>query len=193
MDKIYSASRYLRNKLLGSSPHGIHSPFVFELLNKVIRDETPYYFYENVESLRSRLLLNEQILEVLDWGTGGTENNKRELKVSFIAKHFLQSKRNAQLLSRLVSHFKPKTILELGTSLGITSLYLALPSQQSQLITLEGCPATARLARENFQFMGVRNIELLIGEFDTNLSGALNKFNTLDFVYFDGNHRKMLH
>ena len=190
MDKLHAVSRYLRHKLLGASPHGVHSPFVFELFNKVILDETPYYFYDDVESLRSKLLLDDRIINVKDFGTGGKTDQNRKLKISTIAKNFLQSKKNAQLISRLVTHFKPKCILELGTSLGITSLYLALPDKTCKLITLEGCPQTAEIARENFNLFRAENIELICAEFDQSLERALTMTSNIDFIYFDGNHSK---
>ncbi len=190
MDMLHSVSRYLRHRLLGLSTHGIHSPFVFDLLNKVILDETPYYFYEDIESLRSKLLLNNSIIAVTDFGTGGNAHSTRRLKVSGIAKNFLQRKKNAQLISRLVTHFKPSCILELGTSLGITTAYMALPNKHTQVITVEGCPETAKIAQHNFNLLGIKNIELIGGEFDQSLPLALGKISNLGFVYFDGNHKK---
>jgi predicted O-methyltransferase YrrM len=89
-----------------------------------------------------------------------------------------------------VNRFSPEHTLELGTSLGITTLYLSLPKQQNQIITLEGCPETAALALANFRRLKRTNIELLSGEFSDTLPLALKKLPRLDLVYFDGNHRK---
>lgn len=190
MDKLHAASRYLRHRLLGVSPHGVHSPFVFDLFNKVILDETPYYFYEDIETLRSKLLLSNRVINVTDFGTGARSSSERKLKLSYIAKNFLQSKRNAQLISRLATHLKAQNILELGSSLGITSLYLALPDKKSRLITLEGCPETAKIAEKNFKQLGAGNIELINHEFDISLPEALKRFAKIDLIYFDGNHKK---
>ncbi len=190
MDKIYAVSSFLRHKLLGSTSHGVHSPFVYDLLNKVILDETPYYFYEDIESLRSKLLLDERVIEVRDFGTGGQGNSNRKLKISHISKNFLQSKRNAQLISRLVTFFRPVNILEIGSSLGITSLYMAMPNRKCEVITLEGCPQTAAVAKENFIHLGIENINLITGEFDITLPEILKKSDKFDLVYFDGNHTR---
>lgn len=118
---------------MGGTAHDVHSPFVFDLLNDVIRDETPFYIYDKIEALRARLLLDESILSVTDLGTGGERNQKRSLKVKYIAGTFLKSARCSQLLFRLVNHFHPKNILELGTSLGITTLYLASPYRKTRV------------------------------------------------------------
>ncbi len=190
MDRFHHVCRYLRHKLLGKGSHAIHSPFVFELFNKVIRDETPYYYYEIIESIRSGVLLDQRSIDVRDYGTGGLRSQQRHLKISYIAKNFVQAARNAQLLSRLVNHFRPQRILEIGTSLGISTLYLAFPSGQSSVITLEGCENTAALAQQNFRTAGIKNIEIITGEFDMSLQVALDRPGQFDFVYFDGNHSK---
>jgi predicted O-methyltransferase YrrM len=190
MDMLHYACRYLHHKLLADGPHAIHSPFVFDLYNKVIRDETPYYYYEFIESLRSAALLDRSIIDVQDYGTGGIRGTGRRLKVSHIAKNFVQAARVAQLLSRLVNHFSPQRILEMGTSLGISTLYLAYPSGQSTVITLEGCGNTSMLAKKNFQSAGIKNIEVITGEFDISLKKALDRPDPFDFIYFDGNHSK---
>jgi len=188
MDKLFMASSYLRHRLLGTTLQGVHSPFAFELFHKVIKDETPYYFYDDIESLRSKLLINEKEIDVCDHGTGGKNIQSRKLKISHIAKNFIQPKRKARLLSRLVTHFRPVNILELGTSLGISTLYMALANKSNRIITLEGCPQTASIAMDNFEKLGAKNIELINDEFDTGLPKALEKIDQLDLVYFDGNH-----
>ncbi|HNS13569.1 MAG TPA: class I SAM-dependent methyltransferase [Bacteroidia bacterium] len=188
MDKLFTASSYLRHRLLGTKLHGVHSPFAFDLFYKIIKDETPYYFYDDIESLRSNLLLNNKLIEVNDHGTGGKISRSRKLKISHIAKNFVQPRRKARLLSRLVTHFKPVNILELGTSLGLSTLYMALANKSNRVITIEGCPQTAAIALENFKKLGAKNIELINAEFDTGIPKALDKFDVLDLVYFDGNH-----
>ncbi|REJ81357.1 MAG: SAM-dependent methyltransferase [Bacteroidetes bacterium] len=189
MNKIFSAGRLLQYRLLSGSPNSVHSPFVFELYNTVIRDKTPFYFHLDVESLRSKMLLDNTVIDVRDFGTGGKKNSRRKLSVRYIASHFVQGKKYGALLSRLVNHFKPRGILELGTSLGITTLYMALPDKNAKLITLEGCPETANLAAKNFSRLGASNIELRVGEFGSTLEEACRDLKQLDFVLFDGNHR----
>jgi predicted O-methyltransferase YrrM len=90
----------------------------------------------------------------------------------------------------LVNPFGSQQILEIGTSLGITTLYLASAHSKSRVVTIEGCPNTAAAAQKNFEKAGTKNIEQVIGEFKKSLPEALSRFTALDFVYFDGNHRK---
>jgi predicted O-methyltransferase YrrM len=121
-------------------------------------------------------------------GTG--RSGKRT--ISEIAERSLKSEKYGQLLFRLVNHFKPNTILELGTSLGISTAYLASANPNSKVITIEGCPNIASEAKKNFEILGLKNIESVIGNFDSVLPAALCQLPTADckLVFFDGNHKK---
>lgn len=170
--------------------HSIHSPFIFELYNDVITDENPFYVYQDIESIRAKLLLTEMSIKIEDYGAGSTVNNSTTRTVKDIAKNTLKAPKYGQLLFRLVNRFKPKTILELGTSLGISSLYMAAPSKDIKVVTVEGCPNTAKVAQVNFDKIGFKNIELVNNQFDIFLPEYLAKTKQLDFVFFDGNHQQ---
>jgi predicted O-methyltransferase YrrM len=190
LKKILFVFRYLRYKLFASDEHGLHSPFVFELYTGVIKDETPFYIFQEIESVRAKMLLSDTKLQVQDYGTGGKKKREKKLSLSFIAKHYVKPKKYGQLLFRLVNRFRPVNILELGTSLGITTQYLASPDSQAHVTTIEGCTNTAVAACENFKITGIKNIEQITGEFSKVLPDVLKKNQKFDFVYFDGNHRK---
>ncbi len=190
LKKVPVALQYLRYKLVSSTAHDLHSPFVFDFYNNVIRDETPFYSYRAIESVRAKMLLSNAKINVLDLGTGGIKKRNRELPVSFIAKQYVKQAKDGQLLFRLVNRFRPANILEIGTSLGITTMYLASPDSNANVITLEGCPETASAAGKNFITAGVKNIQQITGEFSITLPDALKKMPHSDFVFFDGNHRK---
>jgi predicted O-methyltransferase YrrM len=185
VDKLFAAARYLKYFLEAGNAHDIHSPFVFELYNNVILDNTPYYGFDLIESVRAKLLLNYEKINIIDFGTG----KNREERISKLVNKSVKSKKYAQLLFRLSNRFSPQNILELGTSAGITTIYLAMPHKDNQIITLEGSPEIAALARKNFLLLKKNNIEILCGEFSESLPLALNKLKHLDFVYFDGNHK----
>jgi predicted O-methyltransferase YrrM len=168
--------------------HGIHSPFVFQLVIKVLNDKTEYPAYKTIEQQRSLLLGNETIIEVDDFGAGSVKGLKKKRVVQMIAATSLKPKKYAQLLHRLVNHFQPKTILELGTSLGITTSYLAAGNPSAKVITMEGSSSIASLAQASFEQLQLKNIETVVGNFDEILSSIGN--NKFDFVFIDGNHRK---
>jgi predicted O-methyltransferase YrrM len=190
LKQVPAALQYLRYKLVSSDAHGLHSPFVFELYNNTILDETPFYFFRVIESIRANMLLSNEEILVHDLGTGGKKLRQKNRSISYIAKHFVKPAKYGQLLFRLINKFQPEYILELGTSLGITTLYLASSNSKSRVTTIEGCPNTAAMARKNFAAAGIKNIQLLTGEFSDILPGAVQQIPRLDFVYFDGNHRK---
>ena len=181
-------SSYLRYLLRARNAHGLHSPFVYELYNEVIRDARHYYAYDRVEALRARMLVSEQVIRVTDFGTGAGQPAAR--KAAFIARRYATPQRFARLLFRLVNRFRPANILEMGTSLGITTSYLAAADSASQVVTLEGCPETAAVATANFRLLRLPNVRQLTGEFSETLPQALAVLPTVDFAYFDGNHRR---
>jgi len=188
--KVVFIFKYLKYLLSAKTKHGIHSPFVFELYNEVINKKGNYYAYEKIEQLRRKLLVSLKEIEVTDLGTG--RSGKRT--ISEIAERSLKSKKYGQLLFRLVNHFKPASILELGTSLGISTSYLASANQNAKVITIEGCPNIANEAKNNFEALELKNIKTVVGNFDSVLTSNLQHLTSkdkLNFVFFDGNHKKV--
>jgi hypothetical protein len=117
---------------------GIHSPFVFHFVKKILNDKYHYPEYDIIENLRQKLLNDQTILTIEDFGAGSSMNKSDQRSVASIAKNAARQKKYSQLLFRLVKEYKPKTILELGTSLGITTSYLAIANPDSNVTTIEG-------------------------------------------------------
>lgn len=190
MSKLKFLLNYTKYRLKSGNEHQIHSPFVFELYNDVIVDTTPYYVYTDIESIRAKLLLTDMPITIEDYGAGSKVNPSNSRKIKDIAKNTLKPAKYGQLLFRLVNRFKPESVLELGTSLGVSTLYLAASSKKTKVVTVEGCPNTAKVAQINFNKIGFNNIELVNDTFDHFLPDYLNKSGSLDFVFFDGNHQQ---
>jgi predicted O-methyltransferase YrrM len=190
MNGLRFVFRYIRYFLAARTNHGVHSPFVYSLVTEVIRNRMAFYAYENIESVRSKLLLSKETITVTDFGAGSVYGSARKRKVSDIARNAAKSRKYGELLFRLVNRFQPRTMLELGTSLGVSTLYQAGANARASFLTLEGCPETAALARKNFDALKLSNIELLVGDFKDTLPQALSRLQYLDYVFFDGNHRK---
>jgi len=186
------AKKYLSYQLTASNGkgHGVHSPFVFEFITKVLRDKKEYDSYRKIESIRKELLNHPQIIHVDDFGAGSTIMKMNERKVKDIARSSLKPKKFAQLLFRIVNYYKPEVIVELGTSLGVTTSYLASCNQNAKIYTCEGAEKIAAVAQNNFNQLGLQNIELISGNFDNTLPPLLSRLNTIDFAFIDGNHRK---
>lgn len=184
--------KYLRYYMTASNGkgHGIHSPFVFDFIRQVLLDKTVYQDYASIEAHRKKLLLDERQVIINDLGAGSTTIRTRERKIKDIARTSLKSPKYAQLLYRVVKRYRPGTILELGTSLGITSAYLAKADPEAKLITAEGSSAIAGIARSTFSALALKNAELVEGDFATTLPGILEKNHCIGLAFIDGNHRK---
>jgi predicted O-methyltransferase YrrM len=170
--------------------HGIHSPFVFEFVRKVLMDKKKYPAYKQVNDWRNQLINDDTVIEVIDLGAGSAVNNTLQRKVSAIAKNAAKPKKYGQLLYRLIAYYKPKNIVEIGTSLGLSTAYFSLANPDSSFTTLEGVPSIAQRAMQNFSNWGLVNVKLVQGNFDDTLTATLSKLSSVDFVFVDGNHRK---
>jgi predicted O-methyltransferase YrrM len=168
---------------------GIHSPFVFDLVTKIIRKNKPMAFYEEIEKQRRTLLKNKSIIHVTEMGSGSYKKSGNQRVVNEIASTSLKPKRQAQLLCRLIDHFQCKNIIEIGTSLGITACYLAKANPSSLVTTLEGCPEISKIAQNTFNQLHINNINIVTGEFNQTLPRTIAGIENIDFVFFDGNHR----
>ncbi len=170
--------------------HGMHSPFVFELIQNILNDKKHYEEYEKVENLRKNLLADNAIIQVEDFGAGSSVTKSNSRTISSIAKNAAKSKKIGQLLFRMVKYYQPKHIVELGTSLGITSSYLALANPDAVMTTMEGAEEIAKRAKRHFEKLNIAHIELVKGNFDDTLESVIQQFPTIDFSFIDGNHRQ---
>ncbi len=186
-----SGIRYLKYYLNASNGrgHGVHSPFVFSFITEVLNDDRLFYAYAPIENLRKLLLLDNRELVIEDFGAGSKVKKSNSRSVKDIANGSLKSKKYGQLLFRMVDYFAPQTILELGTSLGITTAYLASARPTSQVITLEGSGEVAKIALHNFNKLRLSNIRLVEGNFDNTLQETLPSIGKTDMVFIDGNHQ----
>lgn len=164
---------------------GVHSPFVFNFINNVLCEEHPFYVFNKIEALRNALLHDERLVYVVDFGT--QKDSVRS--VSKIAKSSLKAAKFGQLFYRIIRSTAATNVLELGTSLGVTTAYLAAGNQNIKCVSLEGSPELARLARKNFEELKIENIDIVIGNIDLTLGHVLGDFENLDFVFIDANHR----
>ena len=185
------AAKYISYYLKASNGrgHGIHSPFTFEFITKVLRDKKEYPAYSAIENRRKDLLSSPQIIEVEDFGAGSSVIPYRKRKVSDIARSSLKSAKYSQLLFRIVKHYQPKNIIELGTSLGTSASYLA-SATNAGVHTFEGSENIAAIATETFNDLGLKNIELIKGNFEKTLPAFLANNPAVGLAFIDGNHRK---
>jgi predicted O-methyltransferase YrrM len=182
--------KYLQYLYRSTTSYGVHPPFLFDLVTKVFDDKSVKEDYLRVEKLKEQLIRDKRIIKVTDLGAGAISGKGKERSIRYIAGSSSKPKKYGRLLFRLVSHFQPRTVLELGTSLGFSSAYMALGYPSANVITVEGCPNIADLAQKNFQELNIHNIRLINGSFNNELPLILNSVKKIDFVFFDGNHQK---
>ena len=185
---LHPAKAYIKYLLASKNEHGIHSPFLFDLMTKGMRTHTQISF-ERVKKMRSELLRDHQMVQVTDFGAGSKVMNQRERRVSDIARKAGISYKKGKLLAGFTQYFNPGNILEIGTSLGISTAFLASGAPQSRIITLEGCPIVSEIAKSKFRKFEFDNIELVNGPFEQTLASVLQD-QVFDLIFIDGNHRK---
>lgn len=181
---------YLKHRFKAKTRHGVHSPFIYKLVDEVIYDYAARPYYKEIEEHRQLLLKDARSITITDLGAGSHVNTNKQKKVKQIAKNALKPARLAQLIARLATERSPRNIIELGTCLGLTSSYLSRAVPNAKVITIEGCPETAKIAAENFKQLNIPNIVLKTGNFDLVFPEVIRSEDALDIVYVDGNHRK---
>jgi len=221
---MYSRLQIVRKYILyyltasNGKGHGVHSPFVYDFIRNVLNDQRVYDAYGPIGVLRSKLLKDKTLLEVEDMGAGSAHAGGRRRTVGEIARHAAKPEKLGRLLYRIAGYYRSQAIVELGTSLGLSTAYLALGAASGELRaadgelpaasyklqaaseedsregcvrvwTIEGAGAVAAAAAKNFRELGLEEIRSVVGNFDEKLEGVLEQAGTIDLAFVDGNHR----
>ena len=187
---LFQIKSYLKFLWHSKNEHAVHSPFVFNLITKCFYDKKPRPEYAVLKNYRNSLLKNKKTIEVSDFGAGSTVFKSNTRQISKIAKTAGISPKRAELLFRITNYFQPDAILEIGTSLGLATAALALGNPKAIITSLEGCPKTMSIAKNQLQLFNLENINCVVSEFS--LYFATSNFQLLSFnlIFFDGNHSK---
>ena len=183
---MYQLKQYIKFLLRSTNQHGVHSPFVYNLVTKCFYDNKDYTEYQELKKFREVLLKNNHSIEVQDLGFGSKKTKSNIRKISELTSTSGSSLKRTKLLFRLAKYFKSDNILELGTSMGISTQSLCLGSPKANIISIEGCPNISNFTRN--QLSDFKNLQIITGDFSQVIPElAIDK---LDIVYFDGNHQK---
>ena len=181
---------YLNFLWNSKNQHGVHSPFVYNLVTKCFYDKKKHPEYSILKNYRNSLLENKNTIEVTDFGAGSRVFKSNTRAINQIAKNAGISPKRAELLFRIVNYFQPEIILEIGTSLGLATTALSLGNKNAQIITLEGCPETMSIAKNQLQSQNLNNIEFVNTKFEDFLKNPKPETRNPKLIYFDGNHSK---
>ena len=187
---LHSIKSYLKFLWNSKNEHGVHSPFVFDLVTKCFYDTKKYPEYTFLKSYRKSLLENKNTIEVTDFGAGSRVFKSNQRQISKIAQTAGISEKRAELLFRITNYFQPENILEIGTSLGLATSALSLGNPKATITTLEGCANTMSIAKKQFEEFGFKNINSVVTEFNSFLTNFQLPTSNFQLIYFDGNHSK---
>jgi len=186
---LFQSKSYIKFLMKSNNQHGIHSPFVFDLVRRCFYDTNHKSWYYLLKKYKHSLVKNKTTITIEDFGAGSKRLEDKQRKVSKIAKNAGITFKRAKLLGRTSTYLQTNTILEIGTSLGISTASLHLSNPKVTITTLEGCGATAQIAKESFDKFNFKNIDIVLGNFDETLPRIIEN-KTYDLIYFDGNHQK---
>lgn len=190
MNHIRRANSYINYLHKSRSASGTEIPFIQDLfVNQSDTRDDFIKHYGEVAAIRSELERVSTTINVADKGAGPGTYPEIRRKISEIAGRSTQKKKYLALQYRMIRKMRPSLILELGTSFGFTTALFAKAAPEASIITIEGCPATSEIARQNFKKLNINNITLINGSFEETLEGVFNQYGKVDYLFFDGNHR----
>lgn len=186
--ELKTALKYINYRLTAYTEHDLHSPFMYNFYMELIKNNHPFNDFDELNSIRKQLQKNTSIIEITDFGAGSKKLHSNKRAINQIAKYGIAQKKQAEFLYRLLNKFAPNTVVELGTSIGLTSLYLSKANTKSTVYTIEGCPNLHQFSNNLFTEHEVKNIQSINGNFNVEFPKLLSQINTIDFLYIDGNH-----
>ncbi len=169
--------------------YSLHSPFFFDFYTGIVKNGFVHPAFASLKHVRKNLELDERTIHVTDYGVGSQRQKNSTRKIRDIARTSLTQEKYSRLYAAIIQRFNCRHILELGTSLGINTLYLAKAEDSSQVITFEGSPGTAAIARTLFDSTKTDNIQIVEGNIDQTLPDYLSSAEKIDFALIDANHR----
>lgn len=185
MNCLKKFSFYIQHKFGSINRHGAHSPFLFTFFEEVINQKLPINEQNEIKEYKIKLLKNHTTITFEEHGAG--KNHNKKLSIRHIAKCSSIDSQEAQFLVNLCKFLKPKEILELGTSLGVSTKALLIGAPNAKITTIEGCKEIADISRNNFDKTS-SNLTVINDTFDSFFEQSTLKNQIWDLVYIDGNH-----
>ncbi len=168
--------------------HNVHSPFAYKLCEEVFYNTNQFYDFKALKKIRNLLLFDKTELVIEDFGAGSKtfKNGKRPLNA--IVRTGVSTVKQSEILYKLINFLNPETIVELGTSVGLNTLYLCNANKKVQVYTIEGSGVLVAIAQKLAKTEKITNCNFIEGKFDEQLPILLDQLSKLGFLYVDGNH-----
>ena len=170
--------------------YGLHSPFMYDFCRQVL-------WRSNREALfrvRSRVRALKKDTRMVacpdDPGAGSAVLSSDGEPVGRIVGRSSVSYKYGKVLYAAARVFNPSTILELGASVGISTMYLCEGAPQADVYTIEACREKLAVCRENARLLGHDHLHPVQGSFAKVVPGLLRGISSPDIVFIDGDHRK---
>jgi len=187
---LHQIKHFIRHFLFARRKgHGIHSPFAYQLCEEVFYNHDSFYDFDSLKKIRNQLLADKQKIEITDFGAGSKTFRTNQRKVKDIADRGVSTTLQSELFYKLINFLNCTNNIELGTSIGLNTLYLAQANKNGKLISIEGSNQLSAFASLLAKKNNITNIEFIASTFEEALPRVLNSIPTLDFLYIDGNHR----
>jgi predicted O-methyltransferase YrrM len=185
---LYQQRKYLHFLLVANNQHGVHSPFIYQLVTQCFYKKINKNLWKVFLSTRQYLKDNSKKKNT-DFGAASKIFKTNERQVSKIVKVAGISKKKSKILIKTINYFRPENILEIGTSLGLGTSAIKIGNESASIITLEGCTETSEIARKLFNKNNFSAIDIVNGNFSETLPKCTQN-KQFDFILFDGNHTK---
>ena len=191
MSILHRAIPAIKYYLQAQTKYTVHSPLIFDFVTNILDDDRRYYAFEELEKLRQQLLRNTSKIPIVDFGAGSRKGKAPERSVADLAKTILTTKTLGSILFKMVNHYRCRSLVELGTALGLGTLYMAKAAPRTAVVhSIEGNPFIADFAERQFVQQKAENIRLHKGTFEDQLPEVLDELQKVDLVFFDGHHQK---
>ncbi|WP_339925117.1 class I SAM-dependent methyltransferase [uncultured Cyclobacterium sp.] len=184
---LFHSWEYFLYFLLKEDQHSIHSPFFFKLyqnLKVFLRDNRRGN--PEIEQQRNTFLASQEHIKRIDFGAGSRWGNGQTQQVGSIAKKATTPVKFSLLYQFLCMSTPAHTVMDLGTSLGINTSYLASVTN-GYLYSFEGDPTLGLFAKSHLNRF--EQVKIITGNLDETLGFILQNIEHVDFVLIDANHR----
>jgi len=160
-------------KLFCRKGFGVHSPFVYDLITNVIEEKSDFYAFSDISIAQLQLLQNEHVIQY----------GRKRIAVKEALKRFGITTKEGKFLFRLTNHYKPHTILSIGSSMGLAPLCLTRYNATVQCIILEYEQDIAEIAKQILNKEKNTALNIKIGAYHELLPESIVQLQRIDCVF----------